>query len=70
MGGIAVDITCRPAYAEQHAIEMMLEFIEDELTEADRIVIVPILKSRVRSDWWASCEGMDTVDPIAWVTIS
>ena len=51
MGGIAVDIACRPDYVEQHAIEMMLEFIEDELTEADRIVIVPILKSRVRSDW-------------------
>ncbi len=39
-GGIAIDIACRPDYVEHHAIEMMLEFIEDELSEAERIVIV------------------------------
>jgi hypothetical protein len=49
-GGVAVDIACRPDYVEQHAIEMMLEHIEDQLSEAERIVIVadPQIESEKR----------------------
>ncbi len=48
--GIAVDIACRPDYVEHHAIEMMLEHVEDELSDAERIVIVadPQIESEKR----------------------
>jgi hypothetical protein len=45
-----VDIACRPDDVEHHAIEMMLEHIEDELSKVESIVIVadPQIESEKR----------------------